>query len=131
MPSSQSWCAPGPTPLGAHLSSYSGSSPLSVSDSASSLTSGTVHRLHALLWRIRRLVQLATVRASRSRYSEPMLAQATVALHAAVPDSQQHSRDLTQHDIVTVQGEGDTWAEAKAACEIPDGALLLAWRRSD
>lgn len=57
-----------------------------------------------------------------------MFARARVALGAAAVESPA-ARDLSQHEVVEIVGEGASWEAAKAACAIPDGALLLSWVR--
>lgn len=59
-----------------------------------------------------------------------MIARARIALKAnTVPVADRHARDLADYETVEVTGEGETWEAAKAACEIPDGAQILAWFR--
>ena len=58
-----------------------------------------------------------------------MHARAHVALGAgSIPVVERHLLDLTKHELVDVVGEDrPDWEAAKAACPIPDGALLLSW----
>ncbi|MBK0417423.1 hypothetical protein JD276_00015 [Leucobacter sp. CSA1] len=56
-----------------------------------------------------------------------MIAYARVALNAVASMENQHRRDISQCEQVTLSGEADTWDAAKAKCEIPDGAVILAW----
>lgn len=56
-----------------------------------------------------------------------MLARAVVALNPP-PPSERHAR-TTPYDTVEITGVGDTWEAAKAACQVPDGGLVLAWWR--
>lgn len=61
-----------------------------------------------------------------------MIARATVALGlATVPKNERHKRLAGDYEIAVVEGEGADWEAAKAACTIPDGALILTWRRID
>lgn len=55
-----------------------------------------------------------------------MIAYARLALEVD-PNIPLHQRDLSQHRQVTVQGEGLSWHDAQTACEIPSGAVILAW----
>lgn len=45
------------------------------------------------------------------------------------PDVKAHERD-TDRDTFEASAEADTWETAQAACQIPDGALMLHWRRA-
>lgn len=45
------------------------------------------------------------------------------------PDVKAHERD-TDRATFEVSAEADTWETAQAACQIPDGALMLHWRRA-
>lgn len=58
-------------------------------------------------------------------------ALARIALNAVVPAGEQHLRDLSLYEMVTVTGVGETWDAAKAACVISDGAVILHWMRED
>ncbi|QYM76931.1 hypothetical protein [Leucobacter luti] len=55
-----------------------------------------------------------------------MFARARIALGAAMVEHP-HLRDFSTFEIIDVVGEGADWTAAKAACQIPDGALLLSW----
>ena len=59
-----------------------------------------------------------------------MFAHASIALGAATVEAPDR-RDLSAFEIKTVSGEGANWEAAKAACMIPDGALVLYWIRED
>ena len=58
-----------------------------------------------------------------------MLARALVLLNAA--DTHAPDRDATLFESAEVIGEGADWVAAKAACHIPDNAVLLAWFREE
>ncbi|WP_075205417.1 hypothetical protein [Leucobacter musarum] len=48
----------------------------------------------------------------------------------AVPDDEKHLRLHGQYESEIIEGpDRATWVEAKAACEIPEGAMLLSWDR--
>lgn len=58
-----------------------------------------------------------------------MFARARIALDAA--DEPRPTLDLATKEIIDVTGEGASWEAAKAAVQVPDGALLLAWVRDE
>ena len=62
-----------------------------------------------------------------------MHARAQVALGAgSIPVGERHLLDLTKHELVDVVGEDrPDWEAAKAACPIPDDAVLLVWFREE
>lgn len=58
-----------------------------------------------------------------------MFARATVRLNAAaVPQPDRHARINSEFEGAEIVGEGTTWEAAKAACVVPDGALITAIR---
>lgn len=54
-------------------------------------------------------------------------AYASVALDAAAQAGEQHARDLSTFEKVILSGEGETWAQARGAIVVPDGAVVLAY----
>lgn len=57
-----------------------------------------------------------------------MIAHARIALGAATVETP-GIRNLADYKLADVTGEGPDWVSAKAACQIPDGALILSWTR--
>ncbi|UQN31772.1 hypothetical protein [Brachybacterium kimchii] len=56
-------------------------------------------------------------------------AYARVVLDYDTSDAPAHQRDLSDFEIATLTGDGETWEDAQAACPVPEGARVLSWAR--
>ncbi|MGJ0202750.1 hypothetical protein NHL51_01145 [Leucobacter sp. gxy201] len=54
-----------------------------------------------------------------------MIAYVRVALAATTAPEEVHKRDISALEQATLTGEGETWDEARAAVQIPEGAVVL------
>lgn len=65
-------------------------------------------------------------------YHEGMKARALVALGSATRSAEERAEiGLAGLERAIIEGEGDTWEAAQAACPIPEGAFIMHWMKSD
>lgn len=56
-------------------------------------------------------------------------AYARIVLAVDYTDVPSRDRTIDIFEQTTITGEGATWAEAQAACSVPEDAQVLAWSR--